>query len=113
MSTELGQKAERIAGKFLEKNGYEIIEYNWRLPQCEIDIVAKNNNRVFLVEVKYRKNENYGSGFDYITTKKLKQMRFAASNWKAYNNWRGSVLLSAIEVTGNPPEVSACVLDIG
>jgi Holliday junction resolvase-like predicted endonuclease len=36
--------------------------------------------------VKYRRNANQGSGLEYVTSKKLEQMRFAAENWVAVHD---------------------------
>jgi hypothetical protein len=36
---------------------------------------------MYFVEVKYRRTNRQGSGLEYVTAKKLEQMRFAASSW--------------------------------
>lgn len=95
-----GQEAEEAAAKFLTKNGYEILEQNWRTRYCEIDIIAKNINTIYFVEVKYRRTNAQGSGLDYITTTKLRQMKFAAEFWVSENNWTKDYALGAIEVSG-------------
>jgi hypothetical protein len=41
-----------------------------------------------------------GSGLEYITAKKLKQMRFAAEAWVRDRNWPGEYQLAAVEVGG-------------
>ena len=96
-----GHLAEQHAAKFLERHGYKILEINWRTQLCEIDIVAKKGDVVYMVEVKYRVSELFGSGFDYITPKKLRQMRFSAEMWVSNNNWEGDYTLAAIELSGN------------
>ena len=50
-----GKEGEKIAALFLEKQGYEITQLNYRCPIGEIDIVAKNGNDLVFVEVKTRK----------------------------------------------------------
>jgi putative endonuclease len=80
--------------------GFHILEMNWRRPRCEIDIVARKNNVIYLVEVKYRKNNNQGSGLEYITATKLKQMRYAAESWVDESKYTGEYQLAAIEVAG-------------
>ncbi len=64
-----GHQAEKAAAMYLSEHGYEISELNWKTPICEIDIVALKDSVVYFVEVKYRKNNFQGSGFDYITSK--------------------------------------------
>lgn len=95
-----GHKAEHEAANYLLMRGYEIIELNWRRPRCEIDIVAKKNSVVYLVEVKYRKDEDFGEGLEYITPSKLKQMRYAAETWAEDVKWKGDYQLAAVELTG-------------
>jgi putative endonuclease len=120
-TTKTGRTAEAAAAKFLEEKGYEVSERNWRTPACEIDIVAsrtqrrglfKKNRSVYFFEVKYRKNRQHGSGLDYITPAKLAQMRFAAQNWVAQNDWSGPYELGAIEVTGDDFEITEFIPQI-
>lgn len=115
MSTERGKKAEEVATSYLQSKGYKILATNWRRPNCEIDIVAsrktkkgifKSEKLIHFVEVKYRSQARQGTGIDYITPQKLRQMKFAAAMWVSENNWDGSYELGAIEVTGEDYEVT-------
>jgi putative endonuclease len=103
-STYTGRKAEAAAAVYLEMRGYKIIEQNFRRPRCEIDIVASKDNTIYFVEVKYRRTNDQGGGFEAITTSKLNQMRFAAEIWVQETKWRGPYRLAAIELSG--PEFS-------
>ncbi|MCA9332564.1 YraN family protein [Candidatus Saccharibacteria bacterium] len=107
-----GHDAEEFAVKYLEKNGYRTLEINWKTRWCEIDIITSKDNCIFFIEVKYRRSSNNGTGLDYITPKKLKQMTFAAEMWIASHNWHGEYQLAAIEVGGNDFTVSNFVTDI-
>lgn len=95
-----GREAEKVAVNYLKQHGYKILSTNWRTRYCEIDIVALNNGTVHFVEVKYRQSDIQGSGLEYITANKLKQMTFAAQMWVNDNGWKGDITLSAIEVAG-------------
>lgn len=94
-----GHEAEKVAAAYLETRGYHIEEVNWKTPVCEIDLIAKKDGVLYFVEVKYRKNSNQGEGFDYITPKKLQQMRFAAQCWVQKNNYHGDYELAAIALS--------------
>lgn len=94
-----GHNAEKVAAEYLEKHGYELFELNWRTRVCEIDIVAKKQNVIFFVEVKSRRSTHQGSGLDYITPRKLKQMRFAAECWVNDHDYTGDYELAAIEIS--------------
>jgi putative endonuclease len=99
-STSQGRQAEKAAANYLESRGFQILESNWRTPWCEIDIIAQQNNTIYFVEVKYRRDSLQGSGFDYITPSKLNQMARAAESWVQQNKWLQSYQLAAIEVEG-------------
>lgn len=77
-SREVGDVSESVASEYLERNGYDICERNWKTRVCEIDIVARKDNILYFVEVKHRTSDQQGGGMAAITSKKLEQMRFAA-----------------------------------
>lgn len=110
---ETGRQAEAVAATFLEAKGCEIVEQNWRTRRCEIDIVAKRGDELYFCEVKYRRTNRQGGGLDYITAKKLQQMRFAAESWVHMHAWRGGYQLCAIEVSGEHFRVTNAIKDLG
>ena len=57
---ELGKKGEVLARKFLEENGYAILEINWRHEKDEIDIIAQDKDELVIVEVKTRSTNYFG-----------------------------------------------------
>lgn len=96
-----GHEAEKHAAEYLKKQGYKVLELNWRRPRAEIDIVArKKRGPVAFVEVKYRESHAQGGGLDYITPRKLEQMQFAAELWVAENRYNGEYVLAALEMSG-------------
>ena len=99
-STETGRKAEAAAKAYLEMRRFEVVEQNFRRPRCEIDIIATKEDVAYLIEVKYRRTDQQGSGLEYITTTKLRQMRYAAETWVDEYKWQHNYRLSAIEVAG-------------
>ena len=112
MSTEIGRQAEKIAADYLKKQGFKILQQNWRTRWCEIDIVASRAKALLFVEVKYRVNTIHGTGFDYITPQKLRQMQFAAEFWLAQYGVEADCRLAAIELTGQPPQVTQWLPDV-
>lgn len=97
-TTDIGRDAEDKVAQYLIKQKYTILDRNWKRTSCEIDIVAQQKNCIYFVEVKYRKNTAYGSGFDYVNNRKLKQMRYAADMWVHEHNWHGDYRLMAAEI---------------
>ncbi len=109
---DIGNAGEQAAADWLAADGHEIIERNWRTRYCEIDIVSMKDDVLWFTEVKYRKNSGYGGGLAAITTKKQRQMRFAAEIFIAKNAQYEScdMQMLAISVDGNPPVVEECVV---
>ena len=56
---DVGREGEQLAAEFLRKKGYKILEYNWRFGKDEIDIIAKDQDTLVIVEVKSRKASPY------------------------------------------------------
>ena len=66
----LGEKGEGLAVDFLIKNGYKILEKNWRTGRDEIDIIALKDNLLIIVEVKTRSTDYFGEPEESVNTKK-------------------------------------------
>ena len=101
---ELGNHGEDVACKFLEKNGYKIIERNKSFSKfCEIDIIAQIKNTLVFVEVKTRKTNSFGSPLEAITKTKYSHIRqgaltYLGENSKKFSNFR----IDAIGITLEP-----------
>jgi putative endonuclease len=67
---EKGYFYERKTVDFLIEEGYEVLDTNYIGTHGEIDIIAKYENTIIFVEVKYRSNLNFGYGSESIDRKK-------------------------------------------
>lgn len=95
----LGEKGERIAVKFLKKNGYKVLETNFSCRHGEIDIIANKNDVICFVEVKARSNESYGRPIEAITPFKVKHMVRSAQYYIAKKSLEDKeVRLDIIEI---------------
>lgn len=72
-----GEHKESIAAKWLEARGFKILEQNFRCKFGEIDIIAKDQNTIVFVEVKFR--ENSKSGFAEEAVSRAKQIKICKS----------------------------------
>jgi len=70
----LGKRGENISVEFLKKQGYKIMERNYRCFLGEIDIVAKDKNILCFVEVKTRETKEYGLPEEAIDWRKQKKL---------------------------------------
>lgn len=73
---------EKLAGEFLEKHGYKIIERNFRKGYGEIDIVAIEADTLVFVEVKTKTSNTFGTPFEAITPFKIKALERTAMFYK-------------------------------
>ncbi len=96
----LGDRAEEAVAEYLRREDHVILERNWRTKFCEIDIISRHDQTIYFTEVKYRKNAKYGDGLAAITSKKQRQMKFAAAVYLAHHTEGEAVVLAAASVTG-------------
>ncbi|MDR7208535.1 YraN family protein [Flavobacterium piscis] len=83
---ELGKKGEELAVEYLLQNGYEILDRNWTFQKAEIDVIARKENTLAIIEVKTRSSIDFGLPQDFVKPKKI-QLLIKAVN--AYINYRG------------------------
>ncbi len=81
-----GKKGEDIAADYLVRKGYAIIERNWRNCHKEIDIIAKDNETLVIVEVKTRRSDMYGSPDEAVSEHKQQLLIAAANAYIEQNN---------------------------
>ena len=74
----IGDRCEEVAIRFLQQNGYTIIEKNFVLNHGEIDIVAKENETLVFIEVKTRRSKKFGAPEEAVTPKKQEIIRRTA-----------------------------------
>ena len=79
---EVGILGEKIAGDFLRKRGYHILETNYRCPEGEIDIVARDKDCLVFVEVRSKTSAEFGSPEESITRGKIQRLVAAAARYR-------------------------------
>ncbi len=67
---ELGRRGENAAARFLYRQGYDIIERNWRCSFGEADIIARDGDALVFVEVKTRSGVEQGFPSEAVGAKK-------------------------------------------
>jgi putative endonuclease len=68
---DLGKLGEELAVEYLQKDGYAILETNWTFQKAEVDIIAKKENILAIVEVKTRSSLDFGLPQDFVKPKKI------------------------------------------
>jgi putative endonuclease len=75
---KFGEKGEAIAVRHLKKNGYKIIETNYRNKLGEIDIIAQDKDTIVFAEVKTRRSVQFGNPKQAVTIQKQKKISMVA-----------------------------------
>lgn len=104
---QIGDLAEAKVREFLKKHDHKILEHNAKSKYYEIDIVSLKNRTLYFTEVKYRKNAEHGAPLEMITSKKQKQMKFAAECYlKAHPELKAfKPILASAAVSGERPKI--------
>ena len=76
-SYTFGQIAEQRAVTYLKKKGYDILEQNYRYRKAEIDIIARKDNFIIVVEVKARSSSYFGAPESFVNRKKIQLLVMA------------------------------------
>lgn len=70
----LGEKGEGLAAGFLRKQGYKIIEQNFKTRIGEIDIIADDHGTLVFAEVKTRESIEFGKPFEAVNYYKKRKI---------------------------------------
>jgi len=99
---EVGKIGENLAREYLEKEGYIILEQNYKTRYAEIDLIAEkamkflNKKTLVFVEVRTKIGENFGSPEDTINKQKLWKVLQNAKSYAAFKRWDGPARIDAI-----------------
>ncbi|MGB9859858.1 MAG: YraN family protein [Moorellaceae bacterium] len=74
-----GQQGEAAAASFLLKNGYRLLEQNFRCALGEIDVVAEDKGEIVFVEVKARFSHLMGAPQEAVDWRKQKRLHRLAA----------------------------------
>lgn len=100
---EYGKEGEEIAAKYLQEDGYKIIERNFLCKRGEIDIIALKYEQIVFIEVKTRTSIKYGLPSEAVTKEKLKHLYRAAEYYLVTRNLYNKIdtRIDVIEVYKN------------
>jgi putative endonuclease len=78
-----GSGGEDLASAWLERQGYRVVERNWRCRAGEVDLVVRRGSLTVFVEVKERRNGAHGLGLEAVTWGKRRRLIRAARLYAA------------------------------
>ena len=81
-----GNRAERLALRFLRQKGLQHITSNFRARCGEIDLIMRDDETVVFVEVRYRANDRYGGAAASVDPRKQRKLIRTAQRWLQMQN---------------------------
>src|SRR5690606_23879697 len=104
---DTGKQGEQLAKEYLQKNGYTILETNYRYKKAEIDIIATKENILAIIEVKTRTSTHFGEPESFVNNNKIKLILEATNAYIIEKDLDLEVSLDIISVImGNETEVN-------
>ncbi|HAG50953.1 MAG TPA: YraN family protein [Deltaproteobacteria bacterium] len=105
---DIGKRGETLAISFLKKNGYRIIESNFRCRYGEIDIIAQDGKTVAFIEVKTKTSNRFGSPTQAVDSRKQRQVSKTALAYisqKRLTNYSARFDVVGINIKGSNSEI--------
>jgi len=81
-----GDKYEAFARRYLERAGLIFVAANVACRAGEIDLIMRDQQTWVFVEVRYRRNADFGGAAASVTVQKQQRLLRAASFWLAGKN---------------------------
>ena len=100
----LGRKGELTAEGFLKKQGFKILEKNYRTKFGEADLIVSKNGALVFVEVKTRSSLKFGTPAQAVNYDKQRRYREIASYYtliKGLNETETEISFAVVEILGD------------
>ena len=76
-----GRTAERIARRFLETQGLQLLATNYNCRFGELDLVMQNRRSLVVIEIRYRRNRSFMTPAESIGAAKRKKIAQATMHY--------------------------------
>lgn len=102
---ELGKRGEDLACQFLTAAGYAILARNWRYSRAEIDIIARKDGILVIVEVKTRKSALFGHPESFVDSRKQRLLAEAAAVFAERTEHAGEIRFDVVSIIYPPSAI--------
>lgn len=73
-SRQIGDQAEELACQYLHKRGLKTLVRNFLCSCGELDVIMEDDETIVFVEVRYRRNNQFGDGVESVTKSKQRKL---------------------------------------
>ncbi len=80
-TNKFGELGERIAARWLEQTGWQIVARRFRSGRRDIDLVAQQGDLIAFVEVKARSGDEFGDPVEAVNHRKQRELTKSAQTW--------------------------------
>lgn len=98
---DIGKHGEKLAADHLLKQGYVLLEKNWKCGREEIDIIARHGNFIVVVEVKTRTGTAPIEPSEVVPRDKQKILVRTANAYMRFKKQSGEVRFDIITIQLN------------
>jgi putative endonuclease len=101
-----GRRGERIACRFLLRQGFDILARRYRGRSGELDIIALEQDTLAFVEVKTRSSRKFGEPWEFVDWQKQQILRRTAEDFIAdHDLGRYAYRFDIVSVLGDKVEL--------
>jgi putative endonuclease len=105
---ELGAWGEEIAANYLQRQGYQILERDWKSGHRDLDLIAMDNDTLVFVEVKTRRDRIFTDPEMAVDYQKIRNLQQAANHYVKYKQIDNDIrfdLITVVGMIGETPDI--------
>ncbi len=95
-----GNQAEDKALSYLTNKGYKLLQRNFTTKAGEVDLIMQDGESLVFIEVRYRKNADFGGAAASITHKKQQRIIKAALAYQQKHAPQSSMRFDVVAIEG-------------
>ena len=99
-----GKQGEERAIQYLEQCGYTLLARNYRCGRSEIDLIARHEDTIIFIEVKFRTNAGFGWPEEMVSPAQQERIVRAAETYLLQHNFHNHIRFDIISILGNQIE---------
>ena len=100
-SIQRGRQYEDLALHYLLDQGLVLQARNYRCRWGELDLLMLEQGALVIIEVRYRKNDRYGSAVESVTAKKQARVVAAAKHYIMMHKINQPIRFDVLAITGD------------